>query len=159
MKSLHIQKGFTLIELLLVSAITIVLVAAAFPIAANLLVNSQLNEAATQAVQNLRFARTMSAARLNNSPHGIYFESNPAGPDRYTLFQGASYAARVQSYDRIITLDSALSIVPSLSLGATEIVFSAPFALPSSTGTVSFIHSVSGSRTISINSAGTNEYE
>ncbi|MEK7648943.1 MAG: prepilin-type N-terminal cleavage/methylation domain-containing protein [Patescibacteria group bacterium] len=151
--------GFTLIELLVVSGITLLLVAAAFPIYSNLQVSSQLNEGAAQLIQNLRLMRTMSAARLHNIPHGIYFDSNPTGPDRYVVFQGTSYAAREQGYDRVVQLDSAISLAPSLTQGSQEIVFSNTFALPSATGTVILTHSVSGARTLSINGAGKAEYE
>ncbi len=151
--------GFTLIELLIVSGITLVLVAAAFPIYSNLQSSSQLNEAAAQFLQNLRLERTMSIARLQNASHGIYFDIDPAGPDGYVVFQGASYASRVQSYDHIVRLDAALSLSPALTQGAQEIVFSRAFGLPSATGTIMLTHSIAGERTMTVNAIGTSEYE
>lgn len=156
---ISVKQGFTLIELLLVIGLSVVLIAAAVPLYTNLQVSSQLNEASAQLVQNARLIRTMSAARLNNTPHGIYFDISQTGADRYVMFEGPSYATRTQSYDRIIALDSVISLSSSLSGSSNEIVFSPTFGIPSATGTIVILHAVSGSRTISINRVGTISYE
>lgn len=157
-ENLKCSKGFTLIEILLVIGLGIMLIAAAIPIYSNLQVSSQLNESSAQCAQTIRLARTRSAARLHNSSHGVFFDINPTGSDRYVLFEGSSYASRNQSYDRIIILDSAIALSASLR-GSAEIVFSPSFGLPSATGTIIMGHSASGDRTISINAAGAVDYE
>lgn len=153
------RNGFTLIELLITTGITILLFAAAIPIFSNLQTSTQLNETATQLVQNTRLARQLSIARDQNSSHGIYFDINPNGPDRYILFQGNSFAVRDTAYDRIVSLDSALSLLSSFASGGNELVFSPAFGMPSTYGTMIITHGTNGTRTISLNSIGKVEEE
>ena len=156
---LQAQVGFTLIELLITIGITVILFAAALPIFSNLQLSARLNESTIQLIQNIRFTRSLSVSRMNNSSHGIYFTINPAGADSYTVFQGTSYAARNTVYDRITVLDSSLILSLSLASGAQEIVFSSAFGVPTKTGTITLTHTTSGTRTISVNAIGKAEIE
>lgn len=151
--------GFTLIELLIVMALVVLLIVTAAPIYSNFQTSSQLNESAAQVVSTLRLARTLSVARQNNSSYGLSIDVDPGGADRIILFSGTSYALRNPAYDRITTFDGALSVTPSLSGGAREIVFSRAQGMPSATGTIAIIHTTTGSRIISINSFGAVDYE
>lgn len=146
------DNGFTLIELLLVVALTLVLVTATIPLYGNLHVSAQLNENVSQIVQTVRTARARSVGRFNDSPHGVYFEINGGGDDRFVLYQGASYGARDPAYDRVITLDSALSL--STTLAGDEINFSRGLGVPTTTGAVVITHEVSGTGSLTINSLG-----
>lgn len=151
--------GFTLIELLIVMALVVLVIVAAVPIYSNFQTSSQLNESASQVVSTLRLARTFSVARQNNSSHGVYIDAVPGGADHIILFTGTSYVLRNPAYDRITTFDSALSVMPALSGGAIEVVFSRAQGVPSATGTIAITHTTTGSRTISINALGTVDYE
>lgn len=152
-------KGFTLIELLIVIGIVLISVAAVAPIYGNLQVSSQLNEDSSQLIQTLRLARERSMARLNNTQHGVYFEVNTPGQDKYILYQGVSYDSRNSSYDREVVLDEVLNF--SLPGGVTEyeINFSKGLGVPNATGTITLTHDVSGTRFIVTNSFGMVEEE
>lgn len=146
------MRGFTLIELLIITAIILLMAGALFPLYANLTASSQLDDAHSGILSVLRTARERSLARLNNYPHGVYFEINAGLEDRYILYQGVSYAARNTNYDRAVTLDSALSISTTVAPG--DINFSMGLGRPNATGTVTITHSVKGTREIRINSLG-----
>ncbi len=146
------QSGFTLIELLLVIAIMLALAVAAAPLYGNLHLSTQLNENIAQIIQTTRIARERSFSRLNNFPHGVYFEINPAGNDKFILYQGNSYATRDTDYDREVSLDSSLSL--STTLPGNEVYFSKGFGIPDATGTVTLTHNVKGARIMRINDFG-----
>jgi prepilin-type N-terminal cleavage/methylation domain-containing protein len=148
----YFMKGFTIIELLVVIAITLILAAAAVPIYGSLQVSSQLNENSSLIVQALRSARTNSVARVNNAAHGVYFEINAGGDDKYILYQGASYASRNSSYDRATTLDSSLSL--STTFTGDEVDFSRGLGVPDNIGSVTLTHAVQGTRIITVNDLG-----
>jgi putative endonuclease len=150
-------EGFTLVELLIVIAITLILAAAASPIYSNLQVSAQVNETSSQLIQTLRTARQRSQARFQNASWGVYFDINAAADDSYTLYKGTTYATRDSDWDRILILDSALSISETLS--GSEVNFSKSLGVPNTTGNVILTHDVSGSKTISINSLGSIEEE
>ncbi len=150
------KNSFTLIELLIVIGIMLLLTAVTVPIYGMLQVSSQLNENSSQAVQALRIAKERSMSRFNNSSHGVYFETNLIGEDKYVLYQGVSYAARESSYDREYVLDDVLKLSWSL-LGVGDegdINFSKGLGVPGKTGTIILIHDVSGARSIIINNLG-----
>lgn len=153
------KSGFTLIELLIVMALAVLLIGAAVPIYSNFQTSSQLNESAAQIASTLRLARTLSVARQNNSSYGVFIDAVPGSADRIILFSGTSYAGRNPAYDRITTFDSALSVAPTLSGGATEVVFSRAQGMPSATGSITITHTTTGSRTVSINAFGATDYE
>jgi prepilin-type N-terminal cleavage/methylation domain-containing protein len=143
------KRGFTLVEILITVSITIILAAAAFPVYGSLQVSAQLNENSSQIIQALRTAKQRSLAGYNNSEHGVKFVANS-----YVLFQGSSYAVRQSTYDRSVTLDSPLGLFWSFGGGVDEINFSKGVGVPNTTGTITLVHDVSGTRTISINSLG-----
>lgn len=152
--TMRVYKGFTLIELLVSLAIIVVLVGAAIPLYSNLQVSAQLNESTDQLLQTIRLARSLSVERRNDSSYGVYLDINQNGADRFIFFQGTSYAARTVGFDRVTTLDNALTLSSALSGGTTEIVFSRSRGVPSATGTISLIHATGGTRVLSLNSAG-----
>jgi prepilin-type N-terminal cleavage/methylation domain-containing protein len=145
------QCGLTLIELLIVIAIILVLGAAASPIYSNLQVSSQLNDTQDLIVQTIRTARVRSISGLNDSQHGVYFDI-VSGADSITLYQGATYATRNTSYDRVETFDR--SIILSSTISGTEVNFSKGLGRSSATGTVSITHDVDGSRSVVVNGLG-----
>jgi len=146
------KKGFTLTELLIVIGILIITMAAAVPIYGRLQTTAQLDESAAQMVQAIRVARERSSAGLNNSRHGVFFEINAGGDDKFILYQGANYSSRDISYDWAVTLDNSLSL--STTLAGNEINFSTGLGIPNNTGLLTLIHNVGGSREITVNSLG-----
>jgi prepilin-type N-terminal cleavage/methylation domain-containing protein len=151
------MKGFTLIELLVTIAISGLLVVVAIPIYGNLQVSAQLREESSLIVQAIRSTREQSVAGYNNAAHGVYFHIDPAGPDSYTTYEGASYLGRIISGDRTKTIHSTLSFQNSsftLSEGDIDINFSKSVGEPNNIGTLILHHSVSGQRNIILNSLG-----
>jgi len=149
------RSGFTLIELLIVLAIFMVVGVAITPLYGNFSVATQLNEEASQLVQNIRLARAQSLAGLDNATHGLCFESNPTPPDRYIIYSGASCAARNQTLDRVISLAPALKLVTTFpaSGNVSDLNFTRS-GIPMVIGTVTLTHTTSGARTITVNELG-----
>ncbi|MFH1522569.1 MAG: GxxExxY protein [Patescibacteria group bacterium] len=155
--------GFTLIELLIVISITSILMVAAIPIYGNLQVTTQLNENTSQIIQSIRTARVRSVAGYNNSEHGVYFEINFFGNDKYILYQGPSYLLRSSAYDKENILDKALSfntIGFILSNGKdVDINFSKGLGMSNNAGDIILTHDVDGDRNITVNEYGKIEEE
>lgn len=151
--------GFTVAELLIVMGVLVVLIAAVIPIYGSLQVLAQLNENTSQIIQTLRIARERGIARYNDSQHGVYFEVNESGYDRYILYQGSSYALRNSQYDREMVLDKVLRL--SLPEGRVnfDINFSKGLGLPNNPGTITLIHNTQGLARIVVNILGMVEEE
>jgi len=149
-------RGFTLVELLIVIGLTIILVTATVPIYGSLQVKAQLSETSAQIAQSLRSARQNAIAGYFNNAYGVYF-GNTVSPNFYTIYQGTSYATRSSSFDRVNTLDNAVSIVNvslTTTTGGIDINFSKGLGVPNNIGSLNLTHSVQGSSTISVNALG-----
>ena len=149
------QVGFTLLELVLVVAIILLLATSSAPIYGIFFTSTQLNEASAMLVQDIRQAREYAVARVNNSEHGVFFEINSPGNDRYVVFQGPSYALRTANFDRIVELEAAMFFETTLQ--DNEIVFSAGKGEPIdlTEGSVTIMHSgQEASKVIDVNSLG-----
>ncbi|KKQ27670.1 MAG: hypothetical protein US42_C0007G0061 [Candidatus Magasanikbacteria bacterium GW2011_GWC2_37_14] len=151
-----IKTGFTLIELLIVIGITIALLSASIPIYGSLQVKAQLSETSSQLVQSLRSARENSIGRFNNSAHGVFLNLT-SSPNSYTIYQGNSFVTRNIDYDRLYSLDNAVTI-QNISLTTSssniDINFSSGLGKPNNVGSFRLVHSVTGAYTISISSLG-----
>lgn len=128
-------------ELLIVLCLAVILVVLTFPIGLNFYRNQELDETSSNVISVLRKAQSQSAFQKNDSSFGVKFL-----PGSYVLFQGDSYAARIQGEDEIFSLPLGIS-----ASGADEIVF----AKLSGTAAPSAITISSGSRNQAIN---INEY-
>ena len=146
------NKGVTLIELLIAIAIMTLMSAAAIPIYGNLQVSSQINENTTLIVQTIRTARQNSVSRVNDSGHGVMFFTNS-----FVMYQGTDYATRQAAYDRLIPLDSALTL--SSTLTGDEVNFSKSTGVPVEAGAVTITHDLGDTKTIQINKFGAIEEE
>jgi prepilin-type N-terminal cleavage/methylation domain-containing protein len=150
------RQGFSLVEILVVIGVMAVMIISGLFFYSNLQLSTQLDENTNQIVQTLRTAREYSVAGYNSSPYGVYFLVTGI-PDQYVLYQGKSYASRNASYDRLATMDRALSASStSLSLtgGNIDINFAQGTGTPSNIGTLVVSHSAGGSRAININRFG-----
>lgn len=150
-----VRSGFTLIELLLVVAIFLIVGVTITPLYGNFSVATQLNEEASQLVQNIRLARAQSLAGLNNAAHGICFESNPTPPDRYIIYSGADCAARDQTFDRIVSLTPVLGLTTTFPMNGnvSDLNFTRA-GLPMAIGTITLTHTTAGARQITVNEFG-----
>lgn len=139
--------GFVIIEILIAIAIISSVAFLATPLYTNLQVSTQLNESVTELIQTVRLAQVKSIARVNDSSHGVYFQS-----DKYTLYQGGSYSGRNSSYDKVVTIEEALTL--SNDLTSNEVNFSRGLGSPNATGTITITHDVQGTKNISIDDLG-----
>ena len=144
-----ILKGFTVVELLIVMGILLFISALSFPLYNNWLPRTVLSSVQAELLQSLREVQASSRGGENQSRFGLYFDSN----NNYTVYQGNDYASRDPSYDRIINLEN--NIAFDLSWAGTELNFATSTGLPSATGTISIVNSLSDeSKIILINRYG-----
>ncbi len=144
-----VKNGFTATELVISLGITVILIALAIPVYGNLQTSVQLDENTSQLIQTIRLAREYSLSSYNSARYGVKIL-----PTKYILYQGSSYSLRNNQYDRETDLGSALQLNWDLSEGSGEINFTKGLGLPSSTGTIMFIHSSAGQKTVSVNKMG-----
>jgi type II secretory pathway pseudopilin PulG len=137
------MKGFTLIELLIVIGASIAIAALTIPVGVNFYTTQVLDETTSDALALFRRAREQAVFQKNDSAFGIKVFSGS-----YTIFQGSSYASRVQGEDENFTVAAGVTMG-----GIDEIVFAKRMGIPSTTGTVT-ITSGSNTRSLGINTQG-----
>lgn len=108
------ERGFTLVELLVVISVTVIIAALTIPVGINFYKTQLLDETTSDILSTLRRARSQSIFQKNDSSFGVKFLSGS-----YVLFQGVTYAARVQDEDESFSLSIGISIS-----GIDEVVFS-----------------------------------
>lgn len=140
--------GLTLIELLLVIGSIIIIAALTMPVGLNFYRLQVLDETTSDILGILRRAQNQATFQKNDSAFGVKFLS-----DSYILFQGSSYAERIQSGDEIIMLPLGIGIS-----GIDEVVFEKLIGIPSFTGTLT-ITSDGSSQKLSVNAQGAIERE
>jgi len=106
--------GLTIIELLIAIGIAVILLSMAMPVANNFYRVYQLDAEKNLLVSLLRQGLNDSLVNRNASVHGLYWDLND-----FIVFQGANFAARNPSYDRIFPRTNAIILT-----GPNEVVFS-----------------------------------
>lgn len=109
------NSGFTIFELLIVFGVLAVIFSLGIPVSYNFYLDYQLNSQRDTLISALRQARNLSLVNYNESDHGVEIAGS-----QITVFQGASYAARIQTQDKNYPRDSGITIS-----GATELIFTA----------------------------------
>lgn len=122
--------GFTLIELLLVIALMLILGVFMLPVGISYYRTSVLNETTEKIETILRDAYNGSRTGKHETAFGVKFDT-----DGYTLFEGASYDARVITEDYFVPLPAVIS-----TSGISEIVFSEIEGVPSVSGTLTITY-------------------
>jgi prepilin-type N-terminal cleavage/methylation domain-containing protein len=107
------QLGFTVIEVLIVIGIFGILAAIGLFFSMDFFRTYSTNSEQVTLVSALSQARAQSLANINRQPHGVRVT-----PENYTIFSGSSFDTRDQSFDRVLSVSSAVH--PS---GTTDIVF------------------------------------
>ena len=141
------RRGMMLAELLVVVALMALIFAMATPLYARLHSSTQLREATRELMHTITLARTRAVARMNDAVHGVYVQHT-----QYTLFQGATYAGRDTSYDRVTLVEPAVTLTTTLT--GDEIRFSRGLGAPHATGTITLTHAIHGTQTITIDNFG-----
>jgi len=144
--SIFQSSGFTAIELLISVTILIITFAITLPISSNFQSITQINEQTAQIMETLRMAKQRSEAGFNDSSHGVYLEINPEADDRVILYEGDNYSTRTQSLDRVLIVNSKLTI--STSLPSPDIIFSKGIGNPNNAGTITLTNNDDGQSNI-----------
>ena len=76
------MRGFTLVEILIVTAITIILIAASFPIYENFQRDGKLDVARIELQENLKNVQAQAQAGVNDSSHGVISTQTAISPIR-----------------------------------------------------------------------------
>lgn len=87
--------GFTLMEILVVMGIMVVLSTLGLLVGLDFYKSYAFNSERDLVVSMLQKARNQSLANINQKPHGVKIE-----PGKYIVFEGLSYATRIQSADQ-----------------------------------------------------------
>ncbi|MFH1078340.1 MAG: prepilin-type N-terminal cleavage/methylation domain-containing protein [Patescibacteria group bacterium] len=141
------RAGFTLIELIVVIGAIAVLMLVTAPLTIRSYQNQLVAETAQSLAETLRRAQAYSSAARNDSSFGVKILS-----DRFVLFQGRSYAARVAAQDEDIAYPTTVTV----SGTASEVTFSKLYATSSMSGTFTVV-GAGGTIDIGVNAAGTIE--
>jgi len=148
-------RGLSIIEILMVVSIMALLLSLISPAYHYFQVSTRLNEDTAQLIQAIRLARQRSIAGYNGQVHGLWLESN-SGLDRYVLYQGASFAARNVSYDRVVWLTNNVDwsfTDLTLTNDDVDINFSTSTGTPDNLGII-HVNYGGSLRNVVINSAG-----
>jgi len=137
------MRGFTLLELLLVITAAVLVAAFTIPTGIRFFQIQLLDEATSDILGVVRRAQSQAVFQKNDSVFGVRFL-----PSSYVLFQGSSYALRVQSEDETFSLGGGIT-----ATGVDEVVFGKLTGLPNATSTIT-ITSGSDMQTLDINSQG-----
>lgn len=109
------NKGFTLLEIVLVIGICVILLAVGLPMTFDLYYRASFESEYNLLTSALQQARSLAIINNNQANHGVY-----VGTNGYVVFQGASYAGRTVSQDRVYPRATQVTVS-----GATELVFTA----------------------------------
>src|SRR5580692_427190 len=101
------DRGFTLIEIIVVMAIFLITAGFALVVSMDSYRTYNFREQQNLVVGLLEKARSESMENINQQPHGIYINQNPA---EYVLFQGLNYAARDTTQDIIFPGNGSYSL-------------------------------------------------
>jgi len=145
-KTAVFQRGFTVMEVLIVVAILVVLGAIVIGDYATYQKKTDLQNAVQEFIAVLQVAQERTLASDNGAQYGVHI-STAVSPNIYTLFQGASYASRVTSYDQPHSVPKNVQF-SSLNIGAAnDIVFDRLVGTTANSGSLSLQNTVDTSQT------------
>lgn len=120
--------GFTLIEFAVVLGMLTIILAFGLPVGFENYKNYLLNREVKSLVSVLRRAENLSLTQAHSTNYGIAFS-----PERFVIFQGASYASRNQSFDEFYDKSEIIDV--TITPPVSEISFAPVSGLPSATAT------------------------
>lgn len=141
------KNGFTLLEILISLGIFLLILGATTPFTFQFYRRYQLDSDRSTLIGLLRQARTLSLNGQGGIDHGVYIASS-----QFTLFDGASYAARTVANDYTVDHFEAVAIA-----GPSELVFR---SLSGKTASVSFtLDNLAKKSKIYVNTEGRIDWE
>lgn len=128
--------GFTLFEVIIVIAILSLL--AVIPVANFVLLQkrTELNNSIQELAGVISLAQNKTLASESNSQFGVYLDTT-VSPNRYILFQGATYGTRNTSADNVYLLKSSMEFYEISLGGGNEIDFNRLTGEPEQFGSIS----------------------
>ena len=147
-KELNLIKGFTLIELLVVIGIAGILLGLSLFVGNDFYRVYALSSERDNLISYVRKARSRALTNYNQSAHGFAINGS-----EYTIFQGASFAARSSTWDQIFYKSPGITLNWQTEGSQQEIIFSPLAATSSASGTIYLNDGVSTS-SIQINYEG-----
>ncbi len=124
----NFTKGFTIFEVLIVIGISTLLIALTAPMGFRFYQVQVADETTVGVLSALQSATREARLGKNDHAFGIKFLS-----DRYVIFEGDQYTARIPAQDQTY----ALPLGTSIGSTTDEIVFAKVTGIPSATGTFS----------------------
>lgn len=149
--------GFTLIEMLVVVVLFGTLALVSIPLGTPLQRNRDFSTTTADVWGALRRAQSFSAAGLRSSGFGVHVVTSTNGA-AYTLFQGAAYATRDQSYDEVFSLPATVSLAATISGNGSDILFLQGSGKASTTATLTLSNDINQSAVITVNADGMVDY-
>lgn len=137
-------RGFSLIEMVLVVALMTLLSFISLSAYRGLSFQTEVDAAAHNYAQSLRKAHALARSMTGDTTWGVRVEN-----ERIIVFQGTSYASRVQSLDEVTPLEGALVVG-----GVQEVTFAKFSGTPSISGTTSFTSTGNDIRLVDITQWG-----
>ena len=142
--ALEARSGFTTIELLIVLAIFVLSAATTVPFLGAFRETETVGTVAEDILQTLRRAQHRSMSGERERAWGVRFEA-----DRFVLFGGDSFAARLPALDEVHRTREA-----AVLSGLREVVFLPLTGSPREAGFVAVSHPQGGSKRIEVNAVG-----
>lgn len=131
------ERGFTLIEIAVAVAIFLILIGLGLFIGLDFYRHATLDAERDTVVALLKKTRAEALANDLGTPRGFFIDD-----DRYVIFAGSTFAARIAQYDEIIPRYPGIA-----ASGITEIVFQPLSASSNASGSIEL---ADGTRTVSI---------
>ena len=148
MSSLRHSAGFSLIEMILVVAMLSLLVSIGAPIFESFLVKNDLTLAGNALAVDLYRAQAQSRDASRDNSWGVHIQAGSI-----TLFEGASYAARVTAFDEVYALAGTIT-----TSGTTDYVFAKQTGLPDAAGSTTLTSTAGTVVTATVNAKGMVEH-
>lgn len=141
-------RGFTFLELIMTIIILSIVVLFAAPYARNLYVRSQLEDAATQAMEYLQRAQAASAGQRDRGRYSVRFQS-----DRFTFFPGDTYHANALENETVL-MPGNITVTWSLNGGGQQVTYYSGSGRTNQYGTVTFTNTSGNTIIIQVERTG-----
>jgi hypothetical protein len=123
------------------------------PLGAPLQRNRDFSSTTADVWGTLRRAQAFAAVGVRSSGFGVHVVTSTNGA-AYTLFQGATYAARDATYDEVFTLPATVMLAATISGNGPDIIFLQGSGKASTTATLTLTNDVNQTATITVNADG-----
>ena len=142
------QNGFTLIEVVLTISLLAIIGGIGVPVYNSFHNRNSLDLAISAYANGIRRAQAQAQGVVGDSAWGVRIQSGSI-----TVFKGASFVARDNTYDETFSIPGSISIT-----GLQEVVFAKLSGLPQATGNLTLTSANNESKILSLNAKGMVDY-